>query len=184
MIMRHRVVCVVFFCVCLCCLGRPGKWAVPMEVPGVPNLHKIDDNLYRSAQPTEEGFRNLAKMGIKTVVCLRSSFPEENRVTGTGLNFLLVPLSPIHIGEDDIAVVLRIITGKHEGPYLIHCRHGADRTGVMSASYRMCVEGWSSADAIEELKEGGYGFHSFLFNIPRLLRKLDVEAVRRMAGIK
>ena len=34
---------------------RPGKWAVPVTLAGVPNLHKVADGLYRSAQPTAEG---------------------------------------------------------------------------------------------------------------------------------
>ena len=29
--------------------NRPSQWAVPIQLSGVPNLHKIDDNLYRSA---------------------------------------------------------------------------------------------------------------------------------------
>ena len=35
--------------------ARPEKWAVPMTLAGVPNLHKVADGLYRSAQPTAEG---------------------------------------------------------------------------------------------------------------------------------
>jgi hypothetical protein len=34
---------------------RPGKCAVPVTLAGVPNLHKVADGLYRSAQPTAEG---------------------------------------------------------------------------------------------------------------------------------
>ena len=30
---------------------RSEKWAVPMTLAGVPNLHKVADGLYRSAHP-------------------------------------------------------------------------------------------------------------------------------------
>ena len=56
---------------------RPGpglsasEWARPVSLSGVPNLHKVSDDLYRGAQPTAEGVENLRKMGIKTIVNLR-----------------------------------------------------------------------------------------------------------------
>ena len=31
-------------------VARPEKWAVPMTCAGAPNLHKVSDKLYRSAQ--------------------------------------------------------------------------------------------------------------------------------------
>ena len=30
------------------------RWAVKIERPGLPNLHRVDAKLYRSAQPTAE----------------------------------------------------------------------------------------------------------------------------------
>ena len=58
---------------CVAKAARPGKWAVPMTLAGVPNLHKVSDGLYRSAQPTAEGMTNLVALGIKTVVNLRDN---------------------------------------------------------------------------------------------------------------
>ena len=43
--------------------ARPEKWAVPMTCAGVPNLHKVSDKLYRSAQPSAEGMTNLVALG-------------------------------------------------------------------------------------------------------------------------
>jgi len=31
------------------------KWAERIELPGLPNLHKVSDGLYRGAQPTAPG---------------------------------------------------------------------------------------------------------------------------------
>ena len=42
-----------------------GKWAEPMTLAGVPNLHKVTDGLYRSAQPTAEGMTNLVALAQK-----------------------------------------------------------------------------------------------------------------------
>ena len=47
---------------------RPEKWAEPMTLAGVPNLHKVSDKLYRSAQPTAEGMTNIVALGVKTTI--------------------------------------------------------------------------------------------------------------------
>ena len=47
--------------------ARPAEWAKPVSMPGLPNLHKVSDSLYRGAQPEPEGFVNLKAMGIKDI---------------------------------------------------------------------------------------------------------------------
>ena len=44
---------------------RPIRWATPIQMPGVGSFYKITDYLYRSEQPTEEGMKNLTRMGNK-----------------------------------------------------------------------------------------------------------------------
>ena len=74
---------------------------------------------------------------------------------------------------------LRIIH-KAPKPIAIHCWHGSDRTGCVAAAYLVVFQGWSKADAIDELRHGGYGFHaSFYGNIPRLINVLDAEEVKK-----
>ncbi len=66
---------------------------------------------------------------------------------------------------------------------LIHCTHGADRTGVMIAAYRVVVQGWSKPEAEREMIRGGYGYHLVWINLPRVLRRLDVAKMRRELGL-
>ena len=61
---------------------RPERWAQPIQMKGVPNLHKVSEDLYRSAQPTDEGMRNLKEMGVQTIVNLRS-FHTDGMRSGT-----------------------------------------------------------------------------------------------------
>jgi hypothetical protein len=42
-------------------------------------------------------------------------------------------------------------------PVLIHCRAGLHRTGCLSAVYRMEYQGWTPAEAYEEMKAHGFG---------------------------
>jgi len=62
---------------------RPASWAEPMTVAGVPNLYRITPLLYRSGQPTAAGFRNLQKLGIRTVINLRAFNDDEAETRGT-----------------------------------------------------------------------------------------------------
>jgi len=157
---------------------RPPQWAVPMKVQGVSNLHKINDSLYRSAQPTEEGMKNLEKMGIKTIINLRAFHSDKNKLKGTGLLNNELSVKTWHIEDEDVIRVLKIISKKENGPFLIHCQHGADRTGVMSAMYRIVVQGWSKDEAISEMVDGGYGFHSVWSNIIEYVKDVDVERIK------
>ena len=138
-------------------LNRPSEWAVPIQLPGVSNFYKINETLYRSAQPSKRGMKNLKKMGIKTIINLRAFHSDADEIRGTGLLEEL-SVKTWHIEDEDVIRVLRTIRKKENGPFLIHCQHGADRTGVMSAMYRIVEQGWSKDEAIREMVDGGYGF--------------------------
>ena len=159
--------------------NRPSEWAVPIQLPGVPNLHKINYNLYRSAQPTKQGMKNLKQLGIKTIINLRAFHSDTDELRGTGLLDEELSVKSWHIEDEDVIRVLKIIRGKENGPFLIHCHHGADRTGVMSAIYRIVEQGWSKDEAIEEMVYGGYGFHPVWLNIIHYIKNVDIDKIKR-----
>ena len=64
---------------------RPATWAVKMERAGLPNLHRVDAKLYRSAQPTAEGMTNLVALGVKTVINLRDNHSDADEIGGLPL---------------------------------------------------------------------------------------------------
>ena len=80
-----------------------------------------------------------------------------------------------------MAEALKII-GTADGPVLIHCWHGSDRTGLISAMYRILYQDWSKDAAIDELMKGGYGYHAMYKNIPEYIRKVDILNIRKMVG--
>jgi protein tyrosine phosphatase (PTP) superfamily phosphohydrolase (DUF442 family) len=164
--------------------GRPRAWATPVDRPGLPNLYKVNDRLYRGAQPTAEGIRELEKMGIKTIVGLRSEHSDKEILAGANLTLVEIPLSPWGVKEGDVVRFLRIATDKDRQPVFVHCQRGADRTGAMCAAYRVVVDGWSKQKAIDEMTKGGFGFNSMWINLPKLIEKLDVEKIREKTGLK
>lgn len=80
------------------------------------------------------------------------------------------------VNDDNIVAALKAIrTEEKEGLVLLHCWHGADCTGLVSAMYHLLYQGWSKAQALNELLNGGYGYHALWKNIPVYLRAIDVE---------
>ncbi len=162
---------------------RPAHWALPMQMEGLPNLHKVSDRLYRSAQPSAEGMKNLKAMGIETVVNLRSLHSDRDEIGEAGLTYERIYMKAWHAEEEDVVRFLRIITNSKRGPVLVHCQHGADRTGTMCAVYRVAVQGWTKEEAIKEMAQGGFGFHGIWGNLVQWIDRLDIERIRKRAGI-
>jgi protein tyrosine/serine phosphatase len=88
-----------------------------------------------------------------------------------------------HPEEKEVVRFLRIVNDPKKTPVLVHCMHGADRTGVMCATYRLAVQGWTKEDAIEEMTNGGYGFHSVWSNLIKWVKNLDINELREKAGL-
>jgi len=164
--------------------GRNPAWAVPIDRPSLKNFYKVTDNLYRGAQPTAEGFRELEKMGIKTVVNLRSFHSDRDKLKGTSLGYVHIYSKAFHAEDEDVTAFLKTVLDESEGPYFVHCHHGADRTGMMCAVYRIVVQDWTRDEAIEEMTQGGYDFHTIWTNLVRYIQKLDMDKIKKEAGLQ
>jgi tyrosine-protein phosphatase SIW14 len=159
------------------------KWAEQIEVPGLPNFYRVSDELYRGAQPTAEGMKQLEKLGVKTVVNLRAMHSDRDEIKGTDLSYVHIGMTAWCISDNHVIRFLRIVTDKSRTPVFVHCEHGSDRTGAMCAVYRVVVQGWSKDEAIEEMTKGGFGFHFFWQNLPRFIRKLNVQKITNETGL-
>ena len=164
--------------------NRPPHWAQPIQMKGVPNLHKVSDTLYRSAQPSAEGMRNLRAIGVETIVNLRSFHSDRHEIGDTGLAYEHIYMKAWHPEEDDVVRFLQIVANPRRDPVLVHCQHGADRTGTMCALYRVAVQGWSKKEAVEEMSQGEFGFHGIWDNLIQWINALDVERIKKRAGIQ
>jgi protein tyrosine phosphatase (PTP) superfamily phosphohydrolase (DUF442 family) len=160
-------------------LERPSSaWAEPVASQRLHNFHRVSDQLYRGAQPDRDGVLELRKLGIKTIVNLRLSSSDRKLVEGTGLVAVDIPAEPWDLEEADIVAFLRVVADPASAPVFVHCSHGADRTGAMTAIYRIVVQGWDKEEAIREMTHGGFGYHTLWDNLPATLRKVDVVALK------
>lgn len=157
---------------------RPKHWAPPVKMEGTPNLHQVRDTLYRSAQPTATGFQALAKQGIRTIINLRSFHSDRKKIGDLDLQYEHIFMKAWHAEDHEVVRFLKIVSDPKKQPVLVHCQHGADRTGNMCAIYRVAIQGWTKDEAIREMKEGGYGHHRIFKNLERYIRKLDVKAIK------
>lgn len=166
--------------------GRPSHpaWAKHLTEPGLKNFCKVNDRLYRGAQPTREGCERLGAMGIKTVINLRDLHSDGEKLEGTGIVYDHIHFKTWHPEDDEVVRFLKIVTDKDKGPFFVHCHHGSDRTGMMCAIYRVAVDGWSKDEAIDEMVKGGYGFHPVWQNLIHYIRNLDIEKIKKEAGIE
>lgn len=130
----------------------------------LPNFQKVDDHVYRGAQPTDSGFKELAQLGIKTIVDLRdvgehSQADEEKIVTGLGMRYVSIPMHGLSTPKDDkVAAVQALFNDTTNGRVFVHCKRGADRTGMVVAVYRISHDQWDNKKALSEAKSYGMSF--------------------------
>jgi protein tyrosine/serine phosphatase len=158
----------------------PARWAEAVELDGVPNLHRVTPSFYRSAQPNEEGFANLRRrLGVRSIVSLRAFHADDVLAGGNHLMLTRIPIHTWNIEDEDVVKALRaVLQAQRLGPVLLHCQHGSDRTGLISALYRVIVQGWSKDDALAEMQGGEFGYHAVWGNIPRYLKTADIPALK------
>lgn len=168
--------------------ARPAHWAAPVKAhPGLPNLHRVNAALYRSAQPSKAGFVFLSTQPrltdsdrpIKTILSLRAFNDDDTLVPSASiLRLEQIRFKTWHPENEDVVRFLRLATATNLQPVLVHCQHGADRTGTMVAIYRIVIDGWTREQAIDEMVNGGYGYHAIWRNLPRYIEKLDIAAIQ------
>ena len=159
------------------------SWAQSLQRPGLPNFHKVSDNLYRGAQPSAEGMKELEKLGIRCVINLRGVHSDQDELEGTSLRYEHIRFNTWNAEDEDVVRFLQIVSEKDRGPFFVHCQHGADRTGTMCAIYRIVFQGWTKEEAIDEMTQGGFRFHRVWKKLLKYIRNLDIEAIRRKANL-
>ena len=137
-------------------------FASKISLPGLPHAGQVSANLYRGAQPHQEGYESLAKAGVKIVVDLRGKAQEDERrsIETLGMKYISIPGHCAWPKDQKVAAFLRVLRENPKQKVFVHCRLGDDRTGIMVAAYRMAFEGWSPTDAMREMQAWGFStFH-------------------------
>jgi protein tyrosine/serine phosphatase len=122
----------------------------------IKNFGRVNDIIYRGAQPKRGDYRALAALGIKTVIDLQREGDEDepNHVESAGMKFVRIGMSDSsHPSHGQIQEFLKIVSDPANQPVFVHCYGGRHRTGAMIAIYRMTFEGWDADRAYDEMKQ-------------------------------
>jgi protein tyrosine phosphatase (PTP) superfamily phosphohydrolase (DUF442 family) len=115
--------------------------AEALRVVAGGNLHTlIPGEIYRSAQPSPRDLEQHAKKGVRTIVNLRGRgdgmdwYEDEAKACqALGLAHENLTFSAMRLpGKYELRRLVEVLD-RAERPLLLHCRQGADRTGLASA---------------------------------------------------
>jgi protein tyrosine/serine phosphatase len=133
-----------------------------LSIAGIPNAGKVTEQLYRGAQPRDDGIQELKKIGISTIVDLRGEDPvirasEKKQAEALGMRFVSIPVggwSPPT--NDQVAQFLALFGDNSKEKVFVHCHYGEDRTGVFVATYRIAHDKWAPDQTINEMLAFGF----------------------------
>jgi tyrosine-protein phosphatase SIW14 len=112
--------------------------------------------LYRSGQPRGLGLAWVKHSGVRTLINLRKpdsdGTPEEKAFAAeNGLNFHNFSIGSSHADiEQTVARFLAIVDDQSNWPILVHCSRGKERSGVLSAVFRIEYDRWPNDQALQE----------------------------------
>ena len=155
---------------------RSPEWAQP--VGSQYNLHQMTPTLYRSGLPDSNAAPLLEKLKIGTVI---NFLPESDAdwLKSSDIRQVQLTYRTNHVDDSDVLAALRAIQeAETNGPVLMHCKHGSDRTGLMAAMYRVVIQGWSKEDALNEMTLGGFGTSNGFKDGVRYMMRADVDKLR------
>ncbi|HEX8160579.1 MAG TPA: tyrosine-protein phosphatase [Pyrinomonadaceae bacterium] len=130
----------------------------------IENFGKVNETYYRGAQPDREGFAELKRLGVKTVVDLRKDAKREAAgwAREAGLRYVNLPLmSSEPATEEQTAYFLKLVNDPENQPVYVHCKGGRHRTGALTAVYRIAHDGWTADQAFAEMLN--YDFDNSIF---------------------
>ncbi len=155
----------------------------------LPLFHRADENYVRGSQPLRGGIGTLTRLGVKTLVDLRSIYDHTDDVKvaaeAAGLGYEWVPMSVWNPPTDEEANrFVSLVTETAKGPFFVFCADGLNRIGEMTAIYRVAHSNWSVEKALDEADELGfnpyyYTLRSYVWDYARKFRPSAVPPTGR-----
>ena len=121
------------------------------------NFHEVVPGVFRSNQPNARRLARYKALGIRSLITLRGASDsavmafQQEACAELGLKVHLVGMSARALAPAERYLHLLNLFETVERPFLIHCKSGADRTGLGAAFYLIDQEGQSVAEASRHL---------------------------------
>jgi len=127
----------------------------------IKNFGQMDDRFYRGAQPKEKDYKDLAQLGIRTIIDLRDDPEpyEKSTVESLGMTYIHIPMiAKKYPTPEALEQFLKTVNDPNTGKFYVHCAGGRHRTGVMGAVYRFKFYNWDFEQVYKEMKQ--YDFYT------------------------
>jgi protein tyrosine/serine phosphatase len=163
-IVKRNYLSVLFAAISLISLSSATSFAQESQANAsvnIKNFGQMDDRFFRGGQPKEKEYRELAAVGVNTVIDLRDDPKDYAKSTAEalGMRYVNIPMSDKdYPPAAKIDEFLKLIDDPSTGKFYVHCAGGRHRTGVMGAVYRLNHYGWNYDQAYAEMKK--YDFYT------------------------
>ncbi len=140
------------------------------------NLHHIGGGMMRANQPSPEHLKTFAEQGVKTILNLRGESPkgyyllEKEACAALGMTLIDYRVYSRDTPKKAAIHDLKRIYATMEYPAVMHCKSGADRTGLAGVLFKHFHMGLPISDCIEQLRlrylhvrQGKTGMIDFFF---------------------
>jgi protein tyrosine/serine phosphatase len=127
----------------------------------IKNFGQMDERFFRGAQPKEKDYRDLALLGIKTIIDLRDDPEayEKPMVESLGMTYVHIPMiAKKYPTQEATELFLKTVNDPSTGKFYVHCAGGRHRTGAMGAVYRFQFYKWDFEQVYKEMKQ--YDFYT------------------------
>ena len=130
-------------------------------VVSIKNFGRMDARFYRGAQPKKNDYKDLAALGITTIIDLRDDPERYERplVESLGMRYVHIPMiAKKYPTQQNIDDFLKTVNDPGTGKFFVHCAGGRHRTGAMGAVYRFEFYKWDFDKVYTEMKQ--YDFYT------------------------
>ncbi len=154
---RHLLSLQMVLSVAVCSLAHAGEPAQPVEAKPLHNVFKIEGGLYSGDAPeNEEGFHELQKLGVKTIISVDGSQPNVELAHKYGMRYVHLPFGYDGVPQSrGVELAKAAQEASVRGPVYLHCHHGMHRGPAGMAVVCRTLNGWSAERAEEFLKQAG-----------------------------
>jgi protein tyrosine phosphatase (PTP) superfamily phosphohydrolase (DUF442 family) len=127
----------------------------------IKNFGQMDERFFRGAQPGKKDYKDLAALGINTVIDLQQDPESYERplVESLGMKYINIPMvGKKYPTPEATEMFMKTVNDPATGKFFVHCAGGRHRTGAMGAVYRFQLYRWTFDQAYKEMKQ--YDFYT------------------------
>lgn len=141
----------------------------------IPNFALVNQHIWRGGAPGKAGVAKLAQNGVKTIIDLRmtgvGTMAEEADAKALGLNYVHIPMTFNCPPVNTVAQFMHVATNPLNQPVYVHCRQGADRTGLLIGIMRITQDHWSYRQAYSEMRQ--HHFKPWFSNLSKMVANYE-----------